>query len=175
MFKRSLKSLCCEKPLKICEIVSALFCCWNRLVSYFDKSMNTLIKSEWQKLREEVREKTSELQKKKQWYSEGRKLKMKVKEIYEASKAGSDAAGGREFIALLFPLVSYSTLLSPRSSPLLLFTAVNTSNMSGKTGLQTLANSWQNLNILSTSKWTTGWAGQYVFVLSGWFQGPNYL
>lgn len=66
---------------------------------------------------------------------------MKVKEIYEASKAGSDAAGGREFIALLFPLVSYSTLLSPRSSPLLLFTAVNTSNMSGKKGLQTLANS----------------------------------
>lgn len=112
---------------------------------------------------------------KKQWYSEGRKLKMKVKEIYEASKAGSDAAGRREFIALLFPLVSYSTLLSPRSSPLLLFTAVNTSNMSGKKGLQTLANSWQNLNILSTSKWTTGWAGQYIFVLSGWFQGPNYL
>lgn len=112
---------------------------------------------------------------KKQWYSEGRKLKMKVKEVYEASKAGSDAAGGREFIALLFPLVSYSTLLSPRSSPLLLFIAVSTSNMSGKTGLQTLANSWQNLNILSTSKWTTGWAGQYIFVLSGWFQGPNYL
>lgn len=112
---------------------------------------------------------------KKQWYSEGRKLKMKVKEIYEASKAGSDAAGRREFIALLFPLVSYSTLLSPRSSPLLLFIAVSTSNMSGKTGLQTLANSWQNLNILSTSKWTTGWAGQYIFVLSGWFQGPNYL
>lgn len=101
---------------------------------------------------------------KKQWYSEGRKLKMKVKEVYEASKARSDAAGRREFIALLFPLVSYSTLLSPRSSPLLLFTAVNTSNMSGKKGLQTLANSWQNLNILSTSKWTTGWAGQYIYL-----------
>lgn len=46
MFERSLKSLCCEKSLKICEIISALFCCWNQLVSYFDKSMNTLIKSE---------------------------------------------------------------------------------------------------------------------------------
>lgn len=59
---------------------------------------------------------------------------MKVKEVYEASKAGSDAAGGREFIALLFPLVSYSTLLSPRSSPLLLFTAVNTSNRTADFG-----------------------------------------
>lgn len=71
---------------------------------------------------------------KKQWYSDGRKLKMKVKEIYEASKAGSDAAGRREFIALLFPLVSYSTLLSPRSSPLLLFIAVSTSNRTADFG-----------------------------------------